>query len=63
MQRNKEKSDGNNKNVFSNTTSVRGDTVKNNINNNVNKNINLTSKNNSKIKHKKRISNYIWIFL
>jgi hypothetical protein len=59
LQRNKEKGDNNNKNILSNTTSVRGDTIKNNINNNRNKNVNLTSKNNSKVKHKKRISNYI----
>jgi hypothetical protein len=38
---------------------MRGESVKNNNIQNINKNFNLTSKNNSKIKHKKRISNYV----
>ena len=52
-QKDKEKKD-NNKNAFSITSSLRLESA-----NNLNKNFNLTSKNNSKVKHKKRISNYI----
>ena len=56
LQKNKEK-DNASKKTFSITSSMRGESIKNN--NNTNKNFNLTSKNSSKIKHKKRISNYV----
>ena len=60
LEKNKEKNDNNNnKNLFSITTSMRGESMKSNNIQNINQNFNLTSKNNSKIKHKKRISNYV----
>ena len=47
-----------NKNIYSNKISIRGNSIKNM--NMSNKNFNLTSKNNSKSKHKKKISNFIF---
>ena len=50
------KNENKNRKSYSITSSVRSGAITNKKND---KNLNLTSKNNSKVKHKKRISNYI----
>ena len=54
---NLKKSNNINRNIYTNKNSIRGNSIKNlNIRN---KNFNLTSKNNSKSKYKKKISNFV----